>query len=187
MTLRSNLADAARRAFVAVSRGTLVKADDSKKWQEATVIGEVKRKFTNVEVAYPYGYTAVAKPPADSQTSEAAEVIIVFPDGDMSHPIVIAIGDRRYRLKGLQEGEVAIYDDLGQKVHLTRNGILVDAGPAKKTIKAVCDVGKVVIAKDHVQLKKAGDTSLHVTVDIAGGNLIAGKIWSIGPDPYPGD
>ena len=37
--------------------------------------------------------------------------------------LVVGVEDRRYRLVGLAGGEVAIYDDLGQKVRLKRNGI----------------------------------------------------------------
>jgi phage gp45-like len=125
MTLRANLAHTARRAWVTISRATLVKADDSQKWQEVTLRGEINRQFSNVEVAHPYGLTAVGKPPADDQTSEAAEIIIVCPDGDMSHPIVLAVGDRRYRLKNLAEGEVALYDDQGQQVYISRDRIVV--------------------------------------------------------------
>lgn len=125
MSLRETLAGAAQRAFNGIARGTLVKADDAHKWQELTVRAEYGDKYSGVEVAHPYGFTAVAKPPADDKTSEAAEVILVFPDGSRSHPIAIAIGDRRYRLQNLAEGEVALHDDLGQKVHLTRDGILV--------------------------------------------------------------
>lgn len=126
MSLRSNLADAARRAFVGISRGTLVKADDSKKWQELTLRSELGRKFSNVEAVHPYGFTAVGKPPqGGEQANEAAETILIFPDGDMSHPIVLVYGDRRFRLKNLNEGEVAIFDDQGQQVYIARDRVVV--------------------------------------------------------------
>lgn len=51
---------------------------------------------------------------------------------DRSHAVVVTVSDRRYRLKGLQTGEVAVYDDQGQSVTLTREGIVVDG--AGKTI-----------------------------------------------------
>lgn len=57
---------------------------------------------------------------------------LLFPDGDRSHAVVVTVSDRRYRLKGLQTGEVAVYDDQGQSVTLTREGIVVDG--AGKTI-----------------------------------------------------
>ncbi|WP_431477838.1 phage baseplate assembly protein domain-containing protein [Massilia eburnea] len=58
------------------------------------------------------GFTSVPKP--------GAEGVVVFVGGNRDHGLVIAVEDRRFRLKGLASGEVAIYDDQGQKVHLTR-------------------------------------------------------------------
>jgi phage baseplate assembly protein V len=56
-----------------------------------------------------------------------AEAIVTSLGGVRSHGVVIAVADRRYRLLGMQEGEVALFDDLGQKVHLTRSGIVIEA------------------------------------------------------------
>lgn len=69
-----------------------------------------------------YGFTSNPKP--------GAEGVIVFPAGDRSHGIVIAVDDRRYRLVGLQSGEVALYTDegdyawfkRGRKLHFRSNG-----------------------------------------------------------------
>jgi phage gp45-like len=127
VSLRQTLAEAAQRAFNGIARGTLVKADDAHKWQEVRVRTEFGDDWSNVEVAHPYGVTSVAKPPADSKTSDAAECVIVFPDGDRSHPIVIVMGDRRYRLQNLQEGEFAIHDDQGQQVYISRDRIVVNS------------------------------------------------------------
>ena len=76
--------------------------------------GEGKDQVEHFE---PYGCTARPKP--------GAEGLAMFFDGDRSHGVVICVADRRYRLKGLVDGEVALYDDLGQKVHLTREGIVI--------------------------------------------------------------
>lgn len=54
--------------------------------------------------------------------------MVLFPGGDRSHGMAVIVADRRYRLKGLARGEVAIYDDQGQSVTLTRGGIVVDGG-----------------------------------------------------------
>lgn len=148
MTLRANLAAAARRAFVGISRATLAKADDSKRWQEVTVKDEIGRQFSNVEVAHPYGFTAVAKPPDDDRHTKAAEVVMVFLDGDMSHPMVIATGDRRFRLKNLQPGEVAIHDDQGQQIYLSRDRIVVHS---TKEIHAQRGSAHVLLASDKVR------------------------------------
>ncbi|MFV2291099.1 baseplate assembly protein, partial [Escherichia coli] len=50
------------------------------------------------------------------------------PAGDRSHGVVVVVADRRYRLKGLRRGEVALYDDQGQSVVLTRSGLVVNGG-----------------------------------------------------------
>lgn len=46
---------------------------------------------------------------------------------------------------------------------------------------------ELVIAKDHVQMKKKGSPDMHITVDAAGGQLLSGKEIVIAPDPYPND
>lgn len=74
-----------------------------------------------------YGFTSHAK--------SGAEAVVLFPDGDRSHAVVITVSDRRYRLKGLKTGEVALYDDQGQTVTLTRNGIVVDGAGKIITFK----------------------------------------------------
>jgi len=62
-----------------------------------------------------YGFTSRPKSGAE---------IIYLAEGN----VVIAIGsdDRRYRLK-IEEGEAALYDDLQQRVHLTRAGIVAES------------------------------------------------------------
>jgi phage gp45-like len=52
----------------------------------------------------------------------------VFVAGDRSNGVIIGTNDQVHRMKNLLPGEVAIYDDLGQSVYLTRNGIVVNGG-----------------------------------------------------------
>lgn len=84
--------------------------------QLALLDGEGKDRLEHYE---PYGFT--------SHPFAGAEAAAVFLDGDRSHGLVLVVADRRYRLTGLAQGEMAIFDDLGQKVHLTRAGIVVVA------------------------------------------------------------
>ena len=49
-----------------------------------------------------------------SRAHEGAEVFAAFFNGDRSHGVVLAIADRRYRLK-LEEGEVAILTTLARR------------------------------------------------------------------------
>lgn len=116
--LQKLLAPLARRVQNLVARGTVVFSDAGKKMQTLQLrllAGELADRVEHFE---PYGYTARPKP--------GAEHVTIFVDGDRSHPLTIVVADRRYRLLGLEEGEVALHDDLGHIVHLTRTGIVVD-------------------------------------------------------------
>ena len=62
----------------------------------------------------PYGFTSVPL--------GGAEAALIFPNGDRSHPIAVAVTDRRWRIKGLQGGEVAIYNNVGTKIVLKADG-----------------------------------------------------------------
>lgn len=110
-----------------IARGTVVLANAAtgiQRLQLKLLSGETK---DNIEHFEPYGFT--------SRPKNGAEHVTLFLDGDRSHGITIVVADRRFRLKGLVEGEVALFDDLGQKVHLTRNGIVVDGGTHPINIK----------------------------------------------------
>lgn len=62
-----------------------------------------------------------------SRPKAGADAVVVFPAGDRSAGVVIATGDRRFRLH-LEEGEVALHDDLGHVIKLARDGIKIDGG-----------------------------------------------------------
>ncbi|SHJ69331.1 Bacteriophage Mu Gp45 protein [Roseomonas rosea] len=75
-----------------------------------------------------YGLTSRAKVGADA--------VVIFVGGNRGSGVIIATNDRRYQLE-LEEGEVAIHDDLGHKVHLSRTGIRIDGGGHNLTITGV--------------------------------------------------
>ena len=116
--IQKMLAPLQRRVALMVSRAVITLVDDSLKMQcvQVNLMADVTRD--GVERFQNYGHT--------SNPHKGAEGVMVSIGGNQGHGIVIAVDDRRYRLTGLAEGEVAIYDDLGQKVHLTRNGIVID-------------------------------------------------------------
>ena len=112
------LAPIARRVGNMLARGTVAVANAAGKMQALQLrllAGEVKE---NVEHFEPYGFT--------SRPHGGAEAVTVFLDGDRSHGIAIVVADRRYRLVALESGEVALHDDQAQKVHLTRDGIVIE-------------------------------------------------------------
>lgn len=74
-------------------------------------------RIVDNELMQHYGFTSA--PPAGTMA------IILPVGGKTAHGVAIATEHGTYRLKALDGGEVAIYDDQGQKVHLTRDGIVV--------------------------------------------------------------
>jgi phage baseplate assembly protein V len=78
------------------------------------------------ELMQHYGFTSA--PPAGTQ-------IIVLPlGGKTAHGVIIATEHGTFRLKGLKSGESALYDDQGQCVHLTRDGIVIKGAGKPITI-----------------------------------------------------
>lgn len=75
--------------------------------------GEVRE---HVEHFQPYGYSSVPHP--------GAEGISVAVGGSSDHQVVICIDDRRYRIKTLQNGEVALYTDEGDTIVMKRGNII---------------------------------------------------------------
>ncbi|MCZ0823717.1 phage baseplate assembly protein V [Dickeya solani] len=74
---------------------------------------ELKADIEHIE---PYGFT--------SAPHAGAEAVAVYMDGDRSHGVVLVVGDRRYRIAGLQAGEVALYTDEGDSVILKRGRVI---------------------------------------------------------------
>ena len=73
-----------------------------------------------------YGFTS--NPKTDCQA------VFLCVGGDRSNGVVIGTNDPNARLKNLQVGEVAIYDDLGQSIWLTRTGIVVNGAGLPITV-----------------------------------------------------
>lgn len=126
---------AADRHASGLGRTVFEEADDSKPMQESKhslFKGEQQQKIEHV---HPYGFTAVPKKPTGSgMMRRAAEAFMSFLGGNRSHGIAVVVGDRRYRLYKLEEGEVALHDDQGQQVHLKRDGVWASV-PNSKQIK----------------------------------------------------
>ncbi len=109
-----------------IARGVLTLVNDAVALQQVQIQlmalpqpdGSIAAEIgSDIEVMGHYGLTSVPFP--------GAEAAYVSVGGVRAHGLVIAVDDRRYRLTGLAAGEVALYDDQGQVVHLTRTGILV--------------------------------------------------------------
>ena len=101
-----------RRMRNIVARGVISLVRDARKWQSAQLElldGEV---LDDAERAQQYGFSPVPH--------AGAEAVVLFVGADRSHPVVLAVDDRRYRVQALKDGEVAIYTDEGDRIHLKR-------------------------------------------------------------------
>jgi phage baseplate assembly protein V len=90
--------------------------------------------LSNVERIQEYGF--------ETYPYTNSEAVCLFLAGDRKHGIVITIGDRRYRLTDLTEGEVAIYtsedqETEGHRIHL-KSGQNIDIRGTSVTIN--CNV-----------------------------------------------
>ena len=128
------------RVMLAISRARVALVDDSgllQRLQLAVLRDEIR---DGVERLAEYGFT--------SRPFPGASAVMVCVGGNRDHGVVIATGDRRYRLKELAEGEVALYDDQGQVVHLLRNGELLVKALTKARVEApTIEATATVLAK----------------------------------------
>jgi hypothetical protein len=122
--------------------------------------------------------------------------VILDPKADDIGIVVIADRD----ISGVKKSKKVSPPGSGRKYNIA-DGIFIGSVIAEKPESyvrftdngtVIVGVGKdnpceCVVAKDHVQMKKKGSSTLHITVDAAGNQLIAGMEIVIGPDPYPND
>jgi phage baseplate assembly protein V len=125
--LRILIAPLQRRVAAMVSRAIVTLVFDAKTRQTLQLTALAGGLLDPIERFQQYGFTSVPFP--------GAEAIVVFPAGNRDHGIALSVEDRRYRLVGLAAGEAALYDDLGQVVHLTRTGIKITS-PLDITVSA---------------------------------------------------
>jgi len=135
---RQTPVDTAIRGYVSGgARGLVHKADDKQQMQELKV--NFLRNETREKVEHPqnYGFTSYCKeadydgggngggemPQSEKQIKKSAEHFAQFMGGARSFPVVQNLDDRRFRCRNFDEGEVAMYVDQQQKVHIMRERI----------------------------------------------------------------
>jgi phage baseplate assembly protein V len=114
-----------KRLQLLVGRGRIKVSNDGGAVQSHQVqLSPLELK--DVARAAEYGFTSMPQP--------GCHAVVIFVGGDRSNGIIVATNDQAHRLKNLQPGEVAIYDDQGQSVYITRSGIVVNGGGKQVTI-----------------------------------------------------
>lgn len=131
--LESFIAPLKRKVMLMLGRAIITAIDDSKSIQEMKIellAGETKE---GVERMQNYGFT--------SHPHKDSEALCGFVGGNRSHGVIFVVDDRKYRLKNLEKGEVAIYTDEGDKLHFKRGNKLEITTNDVKINAAKVDIG----------------------------------------------
>jgi phage baseplate assembly protein V len=109
--------DLSNRVMMMFARGVVRGVTDSNGRQQLQVELLKDELRDDIEHMQNYGFTSHAK---------GGDVAVAFIGGNREQGIVLAVDDRRYRIT-MEAGEVAMYDDLGNKVELLRDMVKVTA------------------------------------------------------------
>jgi len=146
-----------RRVMLMIAPATITAVDDSKAIQKLQIkLGkdEVRENINHIQQ---YGFTSHPKP--------QSECAVIFVGGNRDHGLVIAVDDSRYRLKSIGEGEVALYSDEGDVIHLKRGN--------KIEIKSATSV-----TIDAPDTTITGNVSIEGNVSVAGMTEVEGALSS---------
>lgn len=117
-----------RRLRVMITRSIVKLVDSSTLMQELQLEALADELLDGIEHFEQYGYTCNPQP--------GAEALLANIGGSRSKAVAICVADRRFRLKNMASGEVALYTDEGDVIHFKRgNHIYIDSA-AKVTVKA---------------------------------------------------
>ncbi|HVJ29760.1 MAG TPA: phage baseplate assembly protein V [Gammaproteobacteria bacterium] len=153
--LRHLLRPIAKRVANTVARAVIELVDDDKKLQLLQVGALTDETIDDAEHHQPYGFSSVPL--------AGAEAVVVFPNGDRSHPLVVSVSDRRYRPTGGQAGEVTIYNNAGARVILKADGT-IEARSAGGT------AGALATLADVQALRSTFNTHVHTGVTVGSGS-----------------
>ena len=175
MRSESNLEKATNSARNLVTRAEISKVDDALKMQVVQAIGLEDEIISEIEHFQPYGLS--------SHPLTGSEAMLLFVGADRSHPVAVVVDDRRYRLKNLKQGEVVLYTDEGDYIHLKR-GNIIEVSTKKLIVKAekiMVDAEDVTVNAKKTELESASITlkASEITLDAPIVN-VTGKIMATG-------
>jgi phage baseplate assembly protein V len=169
---------AARRSALSIAPAGVALVDDAGDHQALQLEPLDDEVLDAVPRVQEYGLASYPK--------AGAQAVFVAALGSRDAAIVVVVGDHRYRLKGLEEGEVALYDDQGQVILLARDGIhvttpldfSVNAGGnmalhADGTM-AITSTGALTVNGSAVNLGGAGGAGVARIGDAVAGGVITG-------------
>lgn len=115
-----------------VGRGIVKGVDDTGGIQRLQVTGLKDEVLDGRDRYQNYGLTSHPLP--------GAQEVMASVGGNRSNTVIIVVDDARYRLTALAPGEVALYDDQGQVVHIKRNGIELTGNNILLQTDGVCRI-----------------------------------------------
>ncbi|OOF59285.1 phage baseplate assembly protein V [Rodentibacter myodis] len=128
-----------RQAF----RGVLNLVKSADNIQKVQVSGLADETLQDVELMQHFGFTSV--PPANTQA------VIIPIGGQTSHGIVIATENGAFRVKNLQGGEVAVYDESGSSIVLKQGRLIeIDCDILKIKAETKVAISSPLVETDHV-------------------------------------
>ncbi len=154
-----------RRIFNMLARGVVQLIDDKQGYQivQSTLLAGETR--TGLERMQQYGFTG--HPPTGS------EAFVLFLNGDRSHGVVIAIDNRQFRLRDLDDGDVAVYSKKGNFCKIKANGemvletpesnITIESKDGKIYLKAT---DNIIIQSDKVARLEGNEIEIHAKTRI---------------------
>lgn len=108
----------ASRVLGLVEVGEITLDQEARKFRELQVRADGVTSPSDVPHYEAYGFT--------SRAGAGGEAVVLNVGGDKSQPIVILVGDRRYRVE-VEAGEVCVYNAAGHKITLREDRISVEA------------------------------------------------------------
>ena len=131
--------DEIRQAF----RGVLHLVKSADNIQKVQASGLADETLQDVEFMQQFGFTSV--PPAYTQA------VILPIGGQTTHGIVIATENGSFRVKNLQGGEVAVYDESGSSIVLKKGRLIqIDCDVLKINATKKVDISSPLVETDQV-------------------------------------
>ena len=157
--LQRALRPLSQRVQLMIGRAVLQLVNDGDAMQSLQVALLADELRGDVERFQNYGFT--------SHPMAGAEAVAVCVAGSRDHVIVVAVDDRRYRLKGLAEGEVAIYTDQGDHIVIKRGGTVEILAATKVDVRTpLVECGGNLVVRGTLQVD--GHTELNADLHVDG-------------------
>ena len=119
--LKRYIASIQHKIFLLLGRGIVAAINNSETTQKIQIKGLSGETITDIERLQEYGL--------ETYPHKDAEALACFLNGKRDNGIILVIGDRRYRLTDLSQGEVALYTDEDSntdkhRIHLKNNQLI---------------------------------------------------------------